>query len=211
VSLELVNAIASVTTAVVIGATAIAAMIQLRHLRANNQITALLAVQDVFNEKDYRSADALVRKESPEIFSDEGFCAYMIAVLRDEEPIENTRYLEIRQASRFVSNTYEALGVLVKTRILDADLVLDLFGWILATGWSNLEGWVAMVRAATGRQSIYENFEYVASLSRDYLVTRPTAFPQGVKRLNPGLSTPAAKLLAQARPLAEPKRSSAVG
>ena len=45
-SLELVNTIATMTTAAVIGATAIAALVQLRHLRAANQITALLAVQN---------------------------------------------------------------------------------------------------------------------------------------------------------------------
>jgi len=198
VSLELVNAIASVTTAVVIGATAIAAMIQLRHLRMNNQITALLAVQNEFNEKDFRDVDVFIRKEFPDILNEEGFCAYMIALLKDEEPIENTRYFEARHSARFVANTYEAIGVLAKNKIIDADLLLDAYSWILADGWRKLEGFVAMVRSVTGEQTIFENFEYVASLSQDYLATHPSVYPPGIRRLNPRLPAHAAGLLGKA-------------
>ena len=103
-SLELVNAIASVVTAVVIGATAIAAIIQLRHLRMNNQITALLAVQSEFDAKDFRDADVLMRKEFPDILQDEGFCAYLIAILKNQDPPENSRYAGVRFAARLVAN-----------------------------------------------------------------------------------------------------------
>ena len=43
-SLELLNTLASIGTFVVIGATAIAAVVQLRHMRANNQLEGLLDV-----------------------------------------------------------------------------------------------------------------------------------------------------------------------
>ena len=66
-SLELVSAIASVVTAIVISATAVAAIIQLRHMRMSNQITALLAVQAEVDAKDFRDAEVLMRKEFPEI------------------------------------------------------------------------------------------------------------------------------------------------
>ena len=50
-SLELLNALASLLTVCIIAATAIAAMVQLRHLRAGNQITAMLAIGEELSGK----------------------------------------------------------------------------------------------------------------------------------------------------------------
>ncbi|MBV8082586.1 MAG: DUF4760 domain-containing protein [Candidatus Eremiobacteraeota bacterium] len=194
-SLELVSAISSVFTAVVIGATAIAAIIQLRHMRMNNQINALLTVQAEFDAEGYRDADLLVRKEFPEILNDEGFCEYLIALLNDQPSVENARYGEARVAARLVSNIYENLGTLVKRNIFDRDLFLDTYSFIIAIAWDGLEGFVALVRATTGQQSIYENFEFIATLSKDHLAADPVTYPRGVRRLNPRVPAIAAKLL----------------
>ena len=193
--LELINATASVVTAVVIGATAIAAIIQLRHMRANNQITALLAVQAEFDAKDFRDAEARMRKEFPEILEDEGFCSYFIAILKDQEAAEDARYDEVRRAARLVANTYENLGVLTKRGIIDRSLVLEAYSFIVVNAWDDLEGFVAMIRAATGERTIYENFEYLAAVSRDRLASQPDEYPRNVKRLNPQLPKSAAKIL----------------
>jgi hypothetical protein len=194
-SLELISAIASVVTAVVIGATAVAAIVQLRHLRMNNQITALLAVQAEFDAKDFRDAEALVRREFPEIFDDEGFCAYWIAVLRDEQPIEHPRYVEARHAARLVANTYENLGVLVKRGIIDKSLLLDVYAYIVASSWDELQGFVALVRSLIGEQTLYVNFEYLASIARDSLASNVDPYPREAKRLDARLPEVAAKLL----------------
>jgi len=55
ISLEVLNAVASIGTFIMIGVTAITALVQLRHLRASNQLTGLLDVlsrveDPVFNE-----------------------------------------------------------------------------------------------------------------------------------------------------------------
>jgi|SRR5215469_1626081 len=186
-SLELVTAISSVVTALVIGATAIAAMIQLRHMRMSNQITALLAIQDEFDAQDYRAADGLIRQEFPAIFEEEGFCEYLIAVLNDRETVENPRYTQARVAARLVGNTYENLGALVKRDIIDRGVFLDVYCWIIANAWDNLEGWVALTRWAVSEPSIYENFEYIAVISKDHLAKHPETYPAGMRRLNPRL------------------------
>lgn len=194
-SLELVNAIASVFTAVVIGATAVAAIIQLRHLRMNNQITALLAVQAEFDAKDFREAERLVRKEFPAILEDEGFCAYFIAVLKDEEPVESSRYVGARYAARIVANTYENLGVLAKRGIVDRNILLDVYAYIITSAWDDLEGFVALVRLLTGEQTLYINFEYLASIARDEPTSKLSPYPRQAKRLTPHIPKAAAKLL----------------
>lgn len=194
-SLELVSAIASVFTAVVIGATAVAAIIQLRHLRMNNQITALLAVQTELDATDFREADMLVRKEFPEILEDEGYCTYFIAILKDQEPVESSRYVAARHAVRLVANTYENLGVLAKRGIVDANLLLDVYAYIISSAWDDLEGFVALVRTLTGEQTLYLNFEYLASIARSEPTSKLSPYPRRVSRLTPRLSKAAAKLL----------------
>jgi hypothetical protein len=194
-SLELVTAISSVVTAAVIGATAIAAMIQLRHMRMSNQITALLAIQEEFDAQDYRAADSLIRQEFPAMFDEDGFCEYLIAVLNDREAVENARYTQARLAARLVGNTYENLGALVKRDIIDRGVFLDVYSWIIASAWESLEGWVALTRWAVGEVSIYENFEYIAVISKDHLAKHPVTYPPGMRRLNPRLPAAAARVV----------------
>lgn len=44
-------------------------------------------------------------------------------------------------------------------------------------------GLTALARAATGEQAIYENFEYLAVLSKRFLKAHPQTYPAGVGRL----------------------------
>lgn len=52
-SLELLTTLATIATTVIIGATAIAAIVQLRHLRAGNQIAGQLALRQVLLDDDF--------------------------------------------------------------------------------------------------------------------------------------------------------------
>ena len=126
-SLELVNTIATLTTATVIGATAIAALVQLKHLRAANQITALLAVQNELDSPDYRDADIMVRKELTPLLEDAEFCRFEMAMSR-RMPQANIdeRYLKVRNAANLIGNTFENIGSIVKNGILDERLVMDI-------------------------------------------------------------------------------------
>jgi len=195
VSLELVSAIASLVTAVVIAATAIAAIIQLRHMRTNNQIAAFLAVRSEFDSDAYRNASSIVRREFPAIWEDAGFCAYMIAILTDREPIEKARYIEARFAARLVSNTHENLGVLIKSRLVDKDLFLDVYSFTVVSMWDDVQGFVALVRALINEPALYENFEYLASIAKDYTVARVPLYPSHAKRLAPQVPPLAAQLI----------------
>ena len=90
---------------------------------------------------------------------------------------------------------YENLGLLVKRDIIDKSLFLDIYAFIIAHAWNDLEGWVAIVRSMTGNQSLYVNFEYIASVSHDELASQHDTYPPQVKRLNPRMPKAAAKLL----------------
>jgi len=194
-SLELANVLASMFTALVIAATAIAALGQLRHMRMGNQITALLALQSEFDTQEFRDAEVLVRQDLARMVEDESFCTFLVTYSRNREAVAIQKdYLQLRQAANLVANTYENLGALVKNGIIDRRLFLDIYSWIVAGSWGQLEGFTAIGRAASGTDSIFENFEYIAAISREWLETNPITYPANQARLNARLPKAAEKL-----------------
>jgi hypothetical protein len=194
-SLELANVLASMFTALVIAATAIAALGQLRHMRMGNQITALLALQSEFDTQEFRDAEVLVRQDLARMIEDESFCIFLVTYSRNRESVALRKdYVQLRQAANLIANTYENLGALVKNGIIDRRLFLDIYSWIVAGSWSQLEGFTAIGRAASGTDSIFENFEYIAAISRDWLDTNPITYPANQARLNARLPKAAENL-----------------
>ena len=184
-SLEVLSTVASIITAAVITATAIAAIVQLRHLRAGNQINALLTLQNELDSENFREADILVRQEMPTALKDRAFCEACLAYAR-RQPHSVTldpNFLKIRQAALFIGNTFENMGGLVKNDIFERRLFLEIYSWIVVSYWNQLEGFTAISRTFTGEQTIWENFEYIAALSRKYLEANPIQYPPGMKRL----------------------------
>ncbi len=190
-SLELVSTIATLVTAAVIAATAIAAIVQLKHLRAANQITALLAVRNELDSVDFRRAEVVVREELPAMLADPLYCRFEIALVRHEvQSKTDERYQRVRESANLIGNTFENIGSMVKNGILDEHLIMDIYCWIVGSYWDNLASLTAMYRVATGQPAIYENFEYLAILSKRYLKAYPQTFPAGMERLE--IASPAA-------------------
>lgn len=195
-TLDALNTFGTLITVVIVGATAIAALVQLRHLRAGNQITALLAVQNELDSEEFREAEVIIRSELPRALAERAYCEYEIGVtLSTPEMPQNDRYLKIRQACNFVGNTFENLGALVKNGILDRRLFLDIYSWIVLRHWNALEGLTAIARAVTGERAIFENFEYIAAISRTFIETHPDTYPPGMARLEVRLPKAAEGLL----------------
>ena len=183
-SLELISAISSLITAAVIVATAIAAIVQLRHLRAANQISALLAVQNELDSQDYREAEVIVREKLPTALADPRFCQFEIAMSRGQIAAKmDEQHLRVRQAANLIGNTFENIGSMVKNGILDKHLIMDIYSWIVAGHWDRLSGLTAMAREATGQPAIYENFEYLAALSKRFLKSYPVTYPANLEHL----------------------------
>ena len=74
-TLELVNTLAAVGTFVVITATAIAATVQLNHLRRNNQLQAILALRTERNTRQLDNAFEFVSTELRARLEDPAFRA----------------------------------------------------------------------------------------------------------------------------------------
>lgn len=182
-SLELVNALASLLTVAIIAATAIAAMVQLRHLRAGNQINAMLAIGEELSSRAVTDARSIVRHKLPRVEDDPKFRAYNAEAERGESHELIPEYEEIRDAVTLLGNSYEELGILVKQGIVDRDIFLDRYSWVIVGLWRRLEKAIADAREATGQLAIYENFEYLVVLSKKWMLDNPSTYPTGAPRL----------------------------
>jgi hypothetical protein len=174
-SLELVSAIASIGTFVVIAATAFAAIVQLHHLRGSNQIVALTEIREVVESEKFQAARHFIVDELPILMQEPGIKEGLLAPLMDKR----------LEPASYIGNVFENLGTLVKYRIIDRDIACDLWGGVVVTAWTSLQPVTAIRRQRPGPWiALWENFEYLAVLSEDFYKSHPQgAYPEGVRRM----------------------------
>jgi hypothetical protein len=181
-SLELANTFATFGTFVVIAATAIAALVQLRHARSSNQIEALAEMRQEAASAEMMPALRFVRFDLSEKLKDPAF-RYQMA---NPRTLTEENMMARIYASRIL-NYYDGMGALVKSGLADKNLVLDnSFATLGAiTMWNQLSPLIALLRQALGDPSFYENFEYPIALAQDWKAAHPNGnYPAGVRRLD---------------------------
>jgi hypothetical protein len=172
---EWVTALAAVGTFLVIAASAIAALLQLRHLRSGNAISLLTAYNTEFDTLEFQTAFAYVRSELPEQLMRE-------SVL--DELAKAPPFLGDHAKIRTIANFFEDMGAFVLAGLLSRDIVCNLYGENVLSAWQTIAPVAALVRHRTGRPGIWENFEYLASLSDDFFTRHPGGvYPRGVRRM----------------------------
>lgn len=170
---EWVTAIATVFTALVIGASALAALFQLRHMRTGNQISAYNECRETMEGSEFREALVFIRNELPERLADpKTLDAITASSLRNE-------YAGIR----LVANLFESMGLFVRTGMMDKRIACELWSGIILNTWSNLRPLTAGLRKRHS-PGIWTNFEYMAVLSEEFAQRFPDgAYPAGVRRM----------------------------
>jgi len=177
-SLEFANTLATFGTFVVIAATAVAAIVQLRHARTSNQITALNELRETAETPDFQTARHIVSSQLAAKLQDAAF-RYQIATpsARNDE----TRHFW--DSLRTIGNFYEGMGVLVKTGLVDRNLVIQMWVDNVIAMWEQIAPAAAIMRRRTGNV-LWENFEYLTVLAQDWRDAHPTgSYPTGVRRI----------------------------
>jgi Domain of unknown function (DUF4760) len=178
-TLELINTLATFGTFLVIAGTAIAAIVQLRHARSSNQIEALAELREGTENPEMRLAERFVLHDLSKKLKEPGF-RYQLINPRAMTAETQSSWSDIRR----VANFFENMGALVKSGLADKGFVLDIFNNRLLSNWEQLTPVVAIVRESTGRNAIWENFEYLAVLAQDWIATHPNGtYPAGVRRI----------------------------
>lgn len=181
-SLELINTAAGLLTVTIVAAAALAALIQLRHLRAANQINALLAVGEKLDSREVTDALATVNRGLEAALADPVFRDYEIAIFRRVPPPSvEKRFTDVHHACILIGNTFELIGSLAKNGIVDRAMLVDQYCGVTLSAWKRLADYTALGREA-GDPNGWECFEYLAVLSEDWLRSQPTSYPKGVRR-----------------------------
>jgi Domain of unknown function (DUF4760) len=175
--LELINTLATLGTFLVIAATAVAAIIQLRHARSSNQLAAINELRANHQTPEFTKAVEFLLVGLSDRLADPEFrhaLADRSAQTHDSRP-------DIDKIG-LIANSYEVMGVLVRTGLVDKRIVLDIWSNLVVIAWEKLAPVTAILRRKD--ESIWENFEYLAMLSQDFIAAYPRGtYPAGFRRL----------------------------
>ena len=181
---EWLSAVASLLTLIVVAASAAAALIQLRHMRAANQIIALNEIRETFETDKFRDAVRYVYRELPRLYEDPVARADLVAV-----PLQ-AQY----EPARNVANFFENVGIYVKRGVLDANFTADMWGGIILTSWLRMTPMITNRRRVQNQPQIWQNFEYLAAICQQFKERYPNGnYPNAFQRMPEGEIWPEAR------------------
>lgn len=154
-TIEALSTAAAVGTFLVIAATAVAALVQLRHLRVSNQLEALLAILRLPYDPILNEALLFVNHELEMRMSDPEFRREL------EKPLPDRKI----HKELLVCDYYERLGSIVKNGLIPEELYFD--NSTPEQSWQRLSQVIAIRRRGRG-PVVYDNFEYLVARSRAY-------------------------------------------
>jgi hypothetical protein len=171
---ETLSAIASVGTFIVIAVTAFAALVQLRHIRAGNQLAGLINHVARWESDALQSAADFVETKLPAKMKDPEFLDSLWVRTPDRR---------IHQELR-VADWCEQMGSYIKYGMISEAQYLDLGAFYVASMWDQLRDVIAIRRAATGTNSMFENFEFLAARAKAFNAAHPAGnYPPHVQHL----------------------------
>jgi hypothetical protein len=171
---EWVTAIATAGTFLVIAASATAALVQLRHMRASNQVAILSEIRSKMESPDFKRAVHFIRYELPSrMESDPDFRRKLLAnACPEAEMVTDVGLYFDLEASQ-----------LVKHRMVDTTLACDWLYSPVVPCWEALAPLIASRRAMLG-YNMWEDFEYLALLCKRFREKHPEGtYPHGEERL----------------------------
>ncbi len=180
-SLELLNTVATLATSAIIATTAIAALVQLRHLRASNQIQGQLTINALIQSGEFWDAQMKIEGLSA-MLNDPVFAWAFRKPLSEELPRE---VIAMRRAARLVGSNLENIGNMVRNGLTEKRLFIEQFANVVIEAWALLEPYARVRRMLEKSDAIWEDFEYLTILSREWMGTQGSVFPGERRRILP--------------------------
>jgi len=151
-TLAFVNALAVIGALAILATTAIAGFVQLRHMRAGNELAAVLAIENDFRASDVQSALRYVQEQLPARIEEPAYRALLGA----------PGYIDPRShPEMIVCNWFNRTGTLVRSGFVKEELLLTSSGRLITYYWELLAPVIAVLRRTRG-PSQYAGFEYLA-------------------------------------------------
>lgn len=174
INAEVLTAYSTLGTVVVIGASAIAALVQLRHMRASNQLEAILSLEKDFRSPEVQAALHYVQEQLPQRLEDRQYREELAAI----------GYINVERHPELIAcNWFTQMGTFLKHGLISEDTFMDVFGRLIRYYWKSLAPVVAIMRRSRG-PSQYDEFEYLALRAIAWLDRNPQGlFPKNMQRL----------------------------
>lgn len=172
-SAETLNLVMSAATLIVVAAAAVAAIVQLRHLRQSNQISALLEILNQWNQPALQQA--------------------YFEFSRLSKKLEDPDYVKLLQAPGspdrrshpefLIGDFWEQVGTYAKHELLDERILLDIVSAQVANAYRLAKPAITIIREKHG-SSAFENFEYLAVRATLWSRRYPNGtYPNGLPRM----------------------------
>ncbi len=172
ISLDELNTFATFLTVIVIAASALAAIVQLRHLRAGNQLNVLVTVFGMLQDPSVRELVNFVRHELSDRLKDADFRTSLL-----ELPIDRGKHPEL-----YLCDMYNHIGSFVRSGLIDERTYLQTDWYNVNLYWRLLADVIAITRS--NRPHLFENFEYLAARASAWIEQHPEGdYPREERRM----------------------------
>jgi hypothetical protein len=170
---EWLTAIGTIGTCFVIGATAVAALIQVNHMRAGNRLDAFLALDEHFRDPDLQAALVYVQSELRRNLDHSTY----------REELSHRGFIDPQSHPELLlCNWFNKMGILVRHEVVGEDVFMDMFARLISYYWELLSPAIVLMRRTRGSGE-YHSFEYIACRAQDWLALKGCGqFPKGVAR-----------------------------
>ncbi len=168
-------AFAQVATFVVIAATAAASLVQLRHLRAANQVAAVRTLLEEYEGAELRDAFHFVRTELARRLEDPVF----------REELLTGRYDRFRHPEITICNFFDKWGSYYREGVIDRRAFMRMMAGVTVGFWKTLEPAITLIAADSNDiNTAFEHFEYITVEARSWLAVHPDGdYPRGKPRI----------------------------
>lgn len=170
---DTIAAWAQVGTFLVILGSVIAALIQLRHIRAGNQLGALLSLQREFRVPELQAALTYIQEQLPQRLEDPDY----------RRELERVGYVDSAAHPEMIAcNWLNVIGTLVARGYVSEDAFMDLFARLIVYCWRQVAPAIAIMRRTRG-EGQYHDFEYLTARAEAWLKRNPHGtFPHSFAR-----------------------------
>jgi hypothetical protein len=174
-TLEAASAISQVGTFIVIAATAVTAIVQLRHIRSGNQLLWMRGLAQDYEGAEFRDAFHFVRAQLADRLNEPSFRKELRFGL-----VDRAKHPEV-----VILNLFENWGRYYRGGAVDRVLFLSQFCRVIVSHWDTLEPVITLIATRTGGENTsFGSFEYLAVKARDWMASNPHAdYPKGVPRI----------------------------
>jgi hypothetical protein len=171
---DVVGLVLSMATLLVVAAAAVAAIVQLRHLRTSNQLSGLLEIMNQWNQPALHAAFAEFARTMSTKMNDPEY----IELLETPGSADRGTHPEF-----LVFDLWEQIGTYGKHGLIDEDILLDIVSSQALNAWKLAEPAVTRMRRHGG-PAAWENFEYLAVRSELWNQRHPDgAYPPRLPRM----------------------------